>query len=357
MIVPLPGIGAFRRGEWAAGFFRLLLFAALATLALARAERIGRFFLDGDWEGILSSAVLALALTVLVVLVARRSGPGKERGGPLFSRRFRRNRLATAGLGAMLLLYMTALLTPIASPLDPNRQDLEGGILISPSPEHPLGTDKFGRDILSRILYGSRISLSIGLISVVISLTIGTAVGASAGYFRGSTDRVLMSLVDLLLSFPRLVLLLAVIALFRPSIFLLVAVLGLTGWMGTARIVRSEVLSLREREFVLAAKALGYRAPRVLFGHILPNVLAPVIVAATLNIGNTVMLEASLSFLGLGVQPPTASWGTMINDGRDALIHAWWIATFPGLAILLTVLSFNLAGDGLRDALDPRFRK
>ena len=357
MSIPFPGIGALRRGEKTAGLFRLLLFAALAALAFARAERIGRFFRDGDWEGILASAVLTLALALLILLETRKSVTGKGRGGALFPRRFRRNRLASAGLGAILLLYMTALLTPIAAPADPNRQDLEGGILIAPSPGHALGTDKFGRDILSRILYGSRISLSIGLISIAISLTIGTAVGATAGYFRGNTDRVLMRLVDLLLSFPRLVLLLAVIAIFRPSIFLLVAVLGLTGWMGTARIVRSEVLSLREREFVLAAKALGYRAPRILFRHILPNVLAPVIVAATLNIGNTVMLEASLSFLGLGVQPPTASWGTMINDGRDALIHAWWIATFPGLAILLTVLSFNLAGDGLRDALDPRFRR
>jgi len=163
-----------------------------------------------------------------------------------------------------------------------------------------------------------------------------------------------MRVVDILLAFPRLILLLALVALFRPSLALLVVVLGLTGWMGTARIVRREVLSLREREFVLAARSLGFSAPRILFRHILPNVLAPVIVAATLSVGNTIMIEASLSFLGLGVQPPMASWGSMINDGKDALTHAWWIATFPGLAVLFTVICFNLVGDGIRDAFDPR---
>jgi len=270
--------------------------------------------------------------------------------------RFRANRLALAGLVAMLLLYLFALLTPLVAPFEPNRQDLEASHT-PPSPGHPLGTDQFGRDVLSRILCGSRISLFIGFVSVAISITIGVLVGAAAGYLGGPADWTLMRAVDVLLSFPRLILLLAVIALFRPSIFFLVAVLGATGWMGTARIVRGEVLSIREREYVLAARALGFGRRRILFLHILPNAVAPIIVAATLGVGNTVLLEASLSFLGLGVQPPAASWGTMISDGRHVLTSAWWLSTFPGLAILITVLAFNLVGDGLRDALDPRLRR
>jgi peptide/nickel transport system permease protein len=198
--------------------------------------------------------------------------------------------------------------------------------------------------------------LSIGFISVAISITLGTIVGAMAGYFRGWIDTGIARLIDMLLSIPRIILLLVIIAMFEPNIFLLVAVLGLTGWEGSARIVRGQFLSLREQEFVQAAKALGYADWRIILRHILPNTLAPIIVIATLGIGNVILLEAALSFLGLGVQPPTASWGSMVNDGRDAMITAWWISTYPGLAIVLTVVAFNLLGDGLRDALDPRLR-
>lgn len=353
MTIPLPGLHDFLARRRAAGLLRFGLFAAAgATLAL-RYERAARLVAAGDFAGIVATAAVMATLVLLVTREAHPPNPAK-RGG--FAARFRRNRLAAAGLAAMIVLYWIALATPLLAPADPNAQNLQTGMFRAPSAGHLLGTDKFGRDMLSRILYGSRISLSIGFVAVAISLSIGAVVGAAAGYFRGWPDRVLMRLVDVLLSFPRLILLLAVIALFRPSIYLLVALLGVTGWMGTARLVRSEVLSIREREFVLAARALGYRSPRILFLHVLPNVVAPIIVAATLNIGNTVMLEASLSFLGLGVQPPTASWGTMINDGREALTQAWWIATFPGLAILFTVVCFNLVGDGLRDAFDPRRR-
>jgi len=272
-------------------------------------------------------------------------------------RAFSKNRTAVAGLMAIVALYLVALLTPLIAPHDPTLQgDLVAERLVGMSATHPLGTDHFARDVLSRLLYGARISLLIGFVSVGISVTIGTLLGAIAGYIGGFVDGVIMRFVDMVISFPQLVLLITIVALFEPSIFLIVAVLGLTLWPTTARIVRGEVLSLREREFVQAAVALGYSKRRIILRHLIPNALAPVIVAATLGIGQTIVLEAGLSFLSLGVQPPTPSWGTMVADGRNVLLNAWWLSTFPGLAIVFTVLSFNLVGDGLRDALDPRLR-
>jgi peptide/nickel transport system permease protein len=278
----------------------------------------------------------------------------RERGRETW-RRFRRHRQAILGLALIVLLTGTALLAPAIAPYDPDAQvDIVATRYQAPSASHPMGTDRFGRDIFSRVLYGARISLSIGFLAVLIAITLGTAIGAIAGFFGGRLDSVLMRGVDLLLSFPRLVLLVVLVALFEPSIALVTLVLGLTGWMGVSRIVRGQVLTVRELEFVTAARVLGFGRARILARHILPNVLTPVIVAATLGIGNTILAEAALSFLGLGVQPPTASWGNMVASGRDAMLDAWWITTFPGLAIVFTVMAFNLVGDGLRDALDPR---
>jgi peptide/nickel transport system permease protein len=342
------------------GFVFSLVFLAWARIAAVPGmQRVGIDL----W---LALATLAVTVGGMLWWTWRSVSPrhlarARQRGDSqwaIAARHFKKNRLAMAGLAVMIVLYLVTLLTPLIAPFDPAAQgDIITSRYLPPGAEHWMGTDKFGRDILSRTLYGARISLSIGFVAVAISMTLGTLIGAVAGYFGGWVDSVLMRFTDMMLAFPRLVLLIVVIAVFEnPSIWLVVVVLGLTGWMGTSRIVRGEVLSLREREFVQAARALGMGDLRIILRHVVPNTMAPVIVSATLGIGLTILTEASLSFLGLGVQPPTPSWGNMVADGRDALTEAWWIATFPGLAIVLTVVAFNLLGDGLRDALDPRLR-
>jgi peptide/nickel transport system permease protein len=211
--------------------------------------------------------------------------------------------------------------------------------------------------VLSRLLYGSRISLAVGFVSMGIAVVIGILLGALAGYHGGVVDAFVMRLVDLMLVFPRFFLLLAVLAFLKPSIWTIMAVIGLTGWMGVTRLVRAEFLTLREREFVIWSESVGAGAPRVIFKHILPNAIAPVLVAMTLGIPAAILTESGLSFLGLGVQPPYATWGNILNDGKELITYAWWLTLYPGLAILVTVLSYNLLGEGIRDALDPRLRQ
>jgi len=273
-----------------------------------------------------------------------------------FWRALRRNQLALAGGVVVVFVAVLALLAPVIAPMDPNRPDVKK-ILDSPSSRHPLGTDQLGRDVLSRMLYGARVSLAVGFVSVGIATLIGIALGSAAGYHGGTIDATVMRLVDLMLVFPRFFLLLAVLGFLRPSIWTIMAVIGLTGWMSVARLVRAEFLSLREREFVLWSQSIGASAFRIIWRHILPNAIAPVLVAITLGIPAAILAESGLSFLGLGVQPPHATWGNILSEGKDAIEIGWWLSVYPGLAILVTVLSYNLLGEGIRDALDPRLRQ
>jgi peptide/nickel transport system permease protein len=274
----------------------------------------------------------------------------------LFWNRFRRNKLGLFGAAAVLVLFFIALLAPWVSPYDPTDIDHEH-ILSAPDGHHWFGTDRLGRDVLARVIWGSRISLLVGFVAVGIASFAGILIGALAGYYGRWVDGLIMRFVDLMLCFPTFFLILAVIAFLEPSIWNIMVVIGLTGWMGVARLVRAEFLSLREREFVLSARALGASDLRIIFRHILPNALAPVLVSATLGVAGAILTESALSFLGIGIQPPTPSWGNILTAGKDNLEIAWWLSFFPGLAILITVLGYNLLGEGIRDALDPRLRQ
>lgn len=263
------------------------------------------------------------------------------------------NPLAMAGFIIIVLIFLLAILAPLISPYDPNEINVKA-ILLGPSAQHLMGTDGLGRDVLSRMLHGGRVSLLVGLVAVGISTVIGILLGAIAGFYRGWIDVFIMRLVDVMLSIPSFFLILAVIAFLTPSIINIMIVIGLTSWMGVTRLVRAEFLSLCEREYVLASRTLGARDYRLIFTHLLPNSLTPIIVSAVLGVAGAVLMESGLSFLGLGVQAPQASWGNILTDGKEYIQFAWWLSLFPGLAILITVLGYNLLGEGLRDALDPR---
>ncbi len=261
-------------------------------------------------------------------------------------------------MGLILVGGMTlaAIFAPFIVQHPPGTMDLDA-ILAPPSAAHWLGTDALGRDVFSRMLYGGRISLWVGFVAVGISVSIGATLGLIAGYFRGLMDEIVMRLVDIMLCFPSFFLILAVIAFLEPSLFNIMVVIGLTSWMGVARLVRAETLTLREREYVASARLSGAGLPRILFLHILPNALPPVLVSATLGVAGAILVESSLSFLGLGVQPPTPSWGNMLLEGKESLEIAPWLSLFPGFAILFTVLGYNLLGESLRDFMDPHRRK
>jgi peptide/nickel transport system permease protein len=280
----------------------------------------------------------------------------------VFLRRLIARRTALFGLIVVAIVVLTAVAAPLLSPFDPIEQDL-GDLRLKPpgfragdGRIHPLGTDHLGRDLLARVIYGARPALLVGFAAVAISGLIGMAAGLISGYFGGRMDDVLMRLADIQLAFPFILLAIAVIGVLGPSLQTIIIVIGVSSWVVYARIVRGAVLTLREREFVQAALALGGGDGRVLLRHILPNVFTPWLVVATLDMARVIVIESALSFLGLGVQPPTPTWGGMLADGRVYISTAWWLATFPGLAILITVLGINLFGDGLRDTLDPRLK-
>ena len=300
----------------------------------------------------------AAAAEALVLVPPR---PFAEREWVRVMTRLVRRRTALFGLIVVLAVLVAAVFASFVSPFDPLAQDIgqrlkEPGWQDAQGRIHPLGTDHLGRDILSRIIHGSRIALSVGLAAVAISGVLGMAVGLVSGYFGGRVDDFFMRLADVQLAFPFILLAIAVIGVLGPSLRNIIIVIGVSSWVVYARVVRGEVLSIREREFVQAAVALGSRDYRVLVRHVLPNAFTPWLVVATLDMARVIVLESALSFLGLGVQPPTPTWGGMLADGRVYLSTAWWLATFPGLAILVTVLGINLLGDGLRDTLDPRLK-
>jgi peptide/nickel transport system permease protein len=269
---------------------------------------------------------------------------------------FYKNKLMLTGSGIVLLFFLISLLAPWLAPYDFGQIDLTN-VLASPSASHLFGTDQLGRDVLSRMIWGARISLKVGFVATGVAIIIGTILGAVSGYYGGWIDAAIMRFVDIMLCFPTFFLILAVIAFLEPSIWNIMIIIGLTGWMGVTRLVRADFITLKERDFVQAARAIGASDLRIIFLHILPNAFASILVAATLGIAGAILTESALSFLGIGVQPPTPSWGNILTAGKDNIDIAWWLSLYPGLAILITVVGYNLLGEGIRDSLDPRLKK
>ncbi|MFH1755314.1 MAG: ABC transporter permease [Candidatus Latescibacterota bacterium] len=352
----IPGFStSSRRGLSAIFSVFFYLVSVVLTLNAGNIARIGRNQQDWARGDLIVICAVLFILYAASVLLPRLSGFTAEKPSGKLARRFEANYFAVVGLVLLLAVLCAAVLAPLLTSYDPVAQPEPVADRYLPlSSDHPMGTDKFGRDILCRILYGARVSLSVGVISVILAAMLGLLIGAMSGYFGGWVDSVAMRIVDGFLAFPRLLLVLTLVALFSSSFALLILVIGGTAWMGIARVIRSEVLSLKEREFIEAARATGLGANRIVFRHLIPNSLGPALVAATLKIGTVIILESSLSFLGLGIQPPTPSWGGMVFEGREVLLSAWWVAAFPAAAIVLTVVACNLLGDGLRDALDVR---
>lgn len=342
-LVPgLPWGRASAAGRVFAGLF--YLWGVVMTLNAGRLARLE----GAERAGLLAALAAVYAAAVALPALA---GAGKGR----FAARFEARGAAMAGFAAILVVVSAAVLAPILTDYAPDAFDDPAGTrLLAPSTEHPLGTDRIGRDVWTRVLYGARASLGIGVLSVLLSVILALALGCGAALAGGWVDDVIARLTDGMLAFPRQLFVLTLVAFFTNSVALLVVAIAVTSWMRIARLVRAEILRLAETEFVKAASATGASAFRVLTRHILPNALGPVIVAATLNVGAVILLESYLSFLGLGVQPPTPSWGAMVFEGRDVLLDAWWVSAFPAVAITACVVAFNVLGDGLRDALDTR---
>ena len=360
----VPGIGHIILGYRSRGI-NLFVFAISMVLVLIwRWERFLNVFYTKDIGGWVASAFIILSLVGSVVFsVVDVKRLLLKHDDEIYSkspmrvalRRFKANRLAVASLYVIILLYILAILAPIVAPYDPVAIDnVLGSRYLPPSPGHPFGTDELGRDLVSRALYGARVSLSVGFLATVIAISFGTVYGAAAGFFGKAIDNVLMRIVDVIISFPTTFLLLMLVGVFEASVVAMILILGLTSWTGTARFIRGEILSLKKREFIDSARAIGRPNHLILVRHLIPNAMAPVLVSAALMVGGMIGAEAGLSFLGIGIRPPTPSWGNMMTGSKGVLMIAWWVAVFPGSLLAVTILSFNLLADGLRDAMDPK---
>lgn len=361
----VPGLGHWVIGKRSRGI-HLFVFTLVVTFVLVwRWDRVFNAFAGraiDEWiAALFLCGCLAGALAFSGWDVRRLLEKDKEEAvskkSPLriAMRRFKANQLAIVSIYVIALMYFVAILTPLLAPYDPAAIDnvLETRYQ-SPSLAHLFGTDEFGRDLFARALYGARVSLSVGFLAMLISKVIGTTYGAVAAYFGGWVDNLLMRLVDVIIAFPTFYLMLMLVGVFEANILVLVLILGLTSWPGSARFIRGEILSLKEQEFTEAARAIGLPAKAIIVRHLIPSALSPVLVSAALSVAGMIGAEAGLSFLGLGIRPPTPSWGNMVSAGQDALLVAWWVAFFPGALLAATLIAFSLLADGLRDALDPK---
>lgn len=331
--------------------------AIAAAVALLRYDRMIELIQAADFDGRLAAFSLIVAPALLVWLSLALPRTTAKRSHTMFDKFFEQRRARIAG-SVLLALGAGALVAPVIAPYDPTSQlDLVSLQNSPPSFAHLFGTDFYSRDILSRVMYGARVSLSIAVLSILLSVTVGAAVGMVSGFVGGAIDGLIMRVIDAGLAIPRIFLLLVILALWeRVGVLALVTILGLSSWFGTSRVVRAEVLSIRTRGYVAAAEALGLSRSRTIVRHLLPNVMAPIVVTATLGIGNMILIEAGLSYLGLGIPQPTPSWGNIIRDGQEFLVSAPWISTIPGIAVVVTVMLFSILGDSLQDVLDPRTR-
>jgi peptide/nickel transport system permease protein len=361
----LPGSGhlLFKK-QTRLGIHLLLGTGAIALLVFFRWERIIETFQSKAIDHWLAVIFIILSWIAMVFVSVKHTyefitekikKPQIKTPLVLASRRFKENKLAVISLYVICFFYLIAILAPFLATHDPSAIDnvLETRYQ-SPSWQHPFGTDEYGRDLYSRALYGARVSLSVGLLAVLIAITIGTLYGSVAGYFGGFIDNLMMRFVDIFIAFPTFFLLLMLVGVFEASIVAMILILGLTSWPGTARFIRGEVLSLKEKQFTEAARAIGLPHRTIILRHLIPNGISPVLVSAAMMVSSMIYAEAGLSFLGIGIRPPTPTWGNMMSSGRDALLVAWWVALFPGGILAATMLSFNLLADGLRDAFDPK---
>jgi peptide/nickel transport system permease protein len=360
----VPGLGHLVLGRVGVGV-QLIMFTTLVLAVIAwRWDRVVGAFSTPFFDRWLASICLLLVVPLIIrfsrwdVNRILREEDQRYRGKSPWKvalRRFGANRLAVWSIYVIASFYVGALLAPILAPYDPAAiPDVMTNRYLAPSSVHLFGTDEFGRDVFSRALYGARVSLSIGLLAMIIAKSIGTLYGAVAAYFGGIVDGVLMRIVDVWIAFPTFYLMLMLVGVFEANIVVLVLILGFTAWPGTARFIRGEILSLKNQAFTESARAIGLPAHQIIVRHLIPSALSPVLVTAALAVAGMIGAEASLSFLGLGIRPPTPSWGNMVAGGQDNLLNAWWMAFFPGALLTLTLISFSLLADGLRDALDPK---